>query len=68
MHLFTEGVMMSFEQLKNKFDLTNKDFWLYLQIRSQLAKFLGECIELPEITQTENKLITTMKKNKHTGL
>lgn len=54
MHLFTEGVMMSFDQLKSKFDLTSKDFWLYLQIRSQLTQFLGELIKPLEITNTEN--------------
>lgn len=27
-HLFTDVVVVSFEQLKNTFNLTNEDFWL----------------------------------------
>lgn len=49
----------------NKFDSTTQDFWLYLQIRSQHANFLGECEKLLNITQNANKLMTIMKKKTH---
>lgn len=58
-HLFSDGNVTSF--------LSSKDFWLYLQIRSQLTEFLGERIKLPETTNCENKLIKIVKKESHIG-
>ena len=52
-NIFFEGEIMSFEQLKDQFDLINKYFWLYLQIRSQLTQFLGERIQFPELSNVE---------------
>ena len=52
----------SFEQLKDTFDLINKDFWLSLQIRSQLTAFLGERIQLPEISNVEKHLRSRIYK------
>ncbi|KAI9520314.1 hypothetical protein NQZ68_018621, partial [Dissostichus eleginoides] len=47
---------MSFEQLKRKYDLSNKTFFCYLQLRSFLRANLGPGMTLPVLTDVEKLL------------
>lgn len=51
-----DGVLMSFEQLKRKYDLSDKTFYCYLQLRSFLREGLGPGLSLPLLTDVEELL------------
>lgn len=51
--LFQDGVLMSFEKIKQKFDLPAKHFFKYLQIRDFIHK-TQKNISLPKLSAIEN--------------
>lgn len=52
-NLYSEGVLMSFEQLINKFDLPKKHFFKYLQVRSFITTQLKSTVK-PPLSTIEN--------------
>ena len=51
-----DGKLRSFAQLKAAYDIEDKDFVKYVQIRSQLSKYFGEAVVIPRTTDNETKL------------
>lgn len=52
-HCFDGDVLMSFEQLKNKYNLSNKEFFSYLQLRDFLRVKAKTFPKLPDLTFVE---------------
>lgn len=50
---FDKGLLMSFEHLKRKYNLSNQTFFCYLQIRSFLRANLGPEMILPVMNEVE---------------
>ena len=61
---YSNGTLMSFEQLKTKYDLSNKHFFCYLQLRTFLKKSWGDQMTLPDLTKVE-KIFYNSKGPKH---
>ena len=55
-HCYKDGQLMSFEQLKRKYDLSNRDFFCFLQLRDYLRRTLGPEMTLPVFSDVENLL------------
>lgn len=55
-HCYEDGLLMSFEQLKRKCDLSNKHFFCYLQLRNYLINTLGTEMTLPVFSSVEDLL------------
>ena len=53
---YKKRLLMSFEILKRKYDLSNKTFFCYLQLRSFLRANLGPGMTLPVLTDVEKLL------------
>ena len=53
---FDKGRLMSFEELKRKYDLSNRTFFCYLQLRFFLRTNLGPEMILPVLTNVEKML------------
>lgn len=51
--LYSEGVLMSFEQLVNKYGLPKKHFFKYLQVRSFITTQLKSTVK-PPLSTIEN--------------
>lgn len=51
--LYSDGVLMSFEQVSNKYNLPKKHFFKYLQVRSFITSLLKTTTE-PSLTTIEN--------------
>ena len=51
-----DGKLRTFTQLKAVYGIENRDFLKYMQIRSQLTRYLGEAVTIPRLTDTESKL------------
>lgn len=54
--LYNDGVLMSFEQLTNKYDLPKKHFFKYLQVRSFITNLLKSTVQ-PPLSTIENMAI-----------
>jgi len=52
-HCFDGDVLMSFEQLKNKYNLSNKEFFSYLQLRDCLRVKTKTYPKIPDLTFIE---------------
>lgn len=54
---YERGLLMSFEQLTDKYDLSNKTFFCYLQLSSFLRTTLGHDMALPVLNDVERILL-----------
>ena len=52
-HCYEEGVLMSFDQLKQKYHLPNRDFFSYLQLRNFIRVTLKGQWNLPKMSPIE---------------
>ena len=51
---FEKGILMSFEQLKNKYQISNNTLFCYFQLRAYLRDKLGQTMLLPKPKEIEN--------------
>ena len=54
--------LKTFEQLKITYGIEGEDYLKYMQIRSQLTRYLGEAVTFPKVTGTESKLELTINQ------
>lgn len=59
--LYQNDSLMSFEQLKNKFDIPSKHFFKFLQIRHFIATRQNNSLKMPPLSSLENIIITHLK-------
>ena len=54
--LYNGEVMMTFEEIKAKFDIPNKHFFLYLQVRSCIAAAQSQKLSVPLLSTLEEAI------------
>lgn len=62
--LFNNGILMSFEDLRQRYDIQTKHFFKHLQIRSYISK-IQKSLSLPALTSVEE---ITVKIDSKRGL
>lgn len=63
--LFCDGVMVSFEDLVSKFQIPQKHFFKYLQIRSFISSMQNQSLNIPQLSKLEELMV---KKGGNKGL